>query len=113
MSKNWYKEAEKALEPGDAIQKSFPAILDGGRGYVILTNKRLMFQNVKGFLSKKYNITMNIPMESIEKTEVKDRYSLEIASGGKKYSLDTDEIPANVIDKSITEITKPKKEVVA
>jgi hypothetical protein len=59
MTQNWYKEAEKALEPGDAIQKSYPGHLDGGSGYLIISNKRLMFQNVKGFLSKKYNITMN------------------------------------------------------
>jgi hypothetical protein len=103
MAQNWYKEAEKALEPGDAIQKSYPGNLDGGRGYLIISNKRLMFQNVKGFLSKKYNITMNVPLESISKVDVTEGNDIEIGTTDKKYVLNTDEIPANIVLKSITE----------
>lgn len=103
MTQNWYKEAEKALEPGDAIQKSYPGHLDGGSGYLIISNKRLMFQNVKGFLSKKYNITMNVPLESISKVDVTEGNDIEIGTTDKKYILNTDEVPANIILKSITE----------
>ena len=103
MAQNWYKEAEKALEPGDAIRKSYPGHLDGGRGYLIISNKRLMFQNVKGFLSKKYNITMNVPLESINKVDVTGGNDIEIGTTDKKYVLNTDEVPANIILKSITE----------
>ncbi len=103
MTQNWYKEAEKALEPGDAIQKSYPGNLDGGRGYLIISNKRLIFQNVKGFLSKKYNITMNVPLESISKVDVTEGNDIEIGTTDKKYVLNTDEVPASIILKSITE----------
>ena len=103
MTQNWYKEAEKALEPGDAIQKSYPGNLDGGRGYLIISNKRLMFQNVKGFLSKKYNITMNVPLESISKVDVTKGNDIEIGTTDKKYVVNTDEVPASIILKSITE----------
>jgi hypothetical protein len=103
MTQNWYKEAEKALEPGDAIQKSFPGNLDGGRGYLIISNKRLMFQNVKGFLSKKYDITMNVPLGSISKVDVTEGNDIEIGTTDKKYVLKTDEVPANIVLKSITE----------
>jgi len=103
MTQNWYKEAEKALEPGDAIQKSYPGNLDGGRGYLIISNKRLIFQNVKGFLSKKYNITMNVPLESISKLDVTEGNDIEIGTTDKKYVLNTDEVPASIILKSITE----------
>jgi hypothetical protein len=103
MAQNWYKEAEKALEPGDAIQKSFPGNLDGGRGYLIISNKRLMFQNVKGFLSKKYNITMNVPLENVSKVGVTEGNNIEIGTTDKKYVLNTDEVPASIIVKSITE----------
>ena len=103
MTQNWYKEAEKALEPGDAIQKSYPGNLDGGRGYLIISNKRLMFQNVKGFLSKKYDITMNVPLESISKLNVTEGNDIEIGTTDKKYVLNTDEVPASIILKSITE----------
>lgn len=103
MTQNWYKEAEKALEPGDAIQKSYPGNLDGGRGYLIISNKRLMFQNVKGFLSKKYNITMNVPLESISKVDVTEGNDIEIGTTDKKYVLNTDEVPASIILKSITQ----------
>ncbi|MCK4399510.1 hypothetical protein KAV46_00885 [Candidatus Bathyarchaeota archaeon] len=103
MTQNWYKEAEKALEPGDAIQKSYPGHLDGGSGYLIISNKRLMFQNVKGFLSKKYNITMNVPLESISKVDVTEGNDIEIGTTDKKYVLNTDEVPASIILKSITQ----------
>ena len=103
MTQNWYKEAEKALEPGDAIQKSYPGNLDGGRGYLIISNKRLMFQNVKGLLSKKYTITMNVPLESISEVDVSEGNEIEIGTTDKKYVLNTDEVPANIILKSITE----------
>jgi len=103
MTQNWYKEAEKALEPGDAIQKSYPGNFDGGRGYLIISNKRLMFQNVKGFLSKKYNITMNVPLESISKVDVTKGNDIEIGTTDKKYVVNTDEVPASIILKSITE----------
>ena len=103
MAQNWYKEAEKALEPGDVIQKSFPGNLDGGRGYLIISNKRLMFQNVKGFLSKKYNITMNVPLENVSKVGVTEGNNIEIGTTDKKYVLNTDEVPASIIVKSITE----------
>ena len=103
MAQNWYKEAEKALEPGDVIKKSYPGNLDGGRGYLIISNKRLMFQNVKGFLSKKYNITMNEPLENISKVDVTEGNDIEIGTTDKKYVLKTDEVPASIILKSITE----------
>ena len=103
MAKNWYKEAEKALEPGDAIQKSYPGNLDGGRGYLIISNKRLMFQNVKGFLSKKYTLTMNVPLESISEVDVSGGNDVEIGTTDKKYVLKTDDVPASIIMKSITE----------
>ena len=103
MTQNWYKEAEKALEPGDVIQKSYPGNLDGGRGYLIISNKRLMFQNVKGLLSKKYTITMNVPLESISEVDVSEGNEIEIGTTDKKYVLNTDEVPANIILKSITE----------
>ncbi len=103
MAQNWYKEAEKTLEPGDEIQKSYPGHLDGERGYLIISNKRLMFQNVKGFLSKKYNITMNLPLESVSKVGVTEDKAIEIGTTDKKYIMNPDEVPTSIILKSITE----------
>ena len=91
------------MEPGDAIQKSYPGNLDGGRGYLIISNKRLMFQNVKGFLSKKYTLTMNVPLESISEVDVSGGNDVEIGTTDKKYVLKTDDVPASIIMKSITE----------
>jgi propanediol utilization protein len=103
MAKNWYKEAEKALEPGDEIQKSYPGDLEGERGYLIISNKRLMFQNVKGFLSKKYNITMNVLLESIRGVGVTEDKAVEIGTTDKKYIMNPDEVPTSIVIKSITE----------
>lgn len=103
MTQNWYKEAEKALEPGEVIQKTYTSRFDGGSGYLIISNKRLMFQNVKGFLSKEYNITMNVPLESISKVDATGRNAIEIDATDKKLSVDTGDVPASIVLKSITE----------
>lgn len=103
MAKNWYKEAEKALEPGDEIQKSYPGYLEGERGYLLISNKRLIFQNVKGFLSKKYKVTMNVPLESISSVGMTEDKAIEIGTIDKKYIMNTDEVPTSIVLKSITE----------
>ena len=61
-----------------------------------------MFQNVKGLLSKRYNITMNLPLENISKVDITEGNAIEIETLDKKYKLDPDEVPASIVLKSIT-----------
>ena len=96
--------AEKALEPGDAIQRSYTGSLDGNNGYLSISKNRLIFVNIKGFLSKKYNITMNIPINEISEIKPSKRFELEFSSGDTKYQLNTGELPAKVVLRGINEV---------
>ena len=108
MAPNWYKEAEKKLEAGENIIKSYPGSLDGKKGYILITNDRLLFENVKGFLSKSYDIVLDTPLNDIEDLNVQGRHKISFSLKGAKHTLDTDELPANIIKNNLQEAIEEK-----
>ena len=108
MAPNWYKEAEKKLQAGENIVKSYPGSLNGKRGYVLITSDRLLFENVKGFLSKSYDIVLDIPLKDIENMNLQSRHKIELSVKGKKHTLETDELPANIIKNNLQEAIDSK-----
>jgi hypothetical protein len=104
MSQNWYKVAEKALESGDTIQRNYPGSLDGNNGYLSISKNRLVFVSVKGFLSKKYNVIMNLPISEISEIKPSKRFELEISSSDTKYKMNTGELPARIVLRALDEV---------
>jgi hypothetical protein len=96
--------AEKALEPGDAIQRSYSGSLGGNNGYLSISKNRLIFVSVKGFLSKKYNITMNIPISDITEIKPSKRFELEINTSTTNYKMNTGELPAQVVQRALDDV---------
>ncbi|MHA2394965.1 MAG: hypothetical protein ACXAEX_23805, partial [Promethearchaeota archaeon] len=107
MSQNWYKVAEKALGSGDTIQRSYPGSLDGNNGYLSISKNRLIFVKVKGFLSKKYNVIMNLPISEISEIKPSKRFELEISSSDTKYKMNTGDFPARIVLRGLDEF-RPK-----
>lgn len=97
MTQKWYTEAEKALESGDSIEKSYAGKLDGEYGHLCISKKRLVFIQVKGFFSKKYDILLNTPLSAISELKSTDTYKIELSLNGSKHIIDTDEVPAKRI----------------
>jgi hypothetical protein len=110
MSKNWYKEAEKKLSPGEEIHKSYPGSLNGKNGYLIVTSKRLIFEHVKGFFSKTYSNILDIQLSEIQDLKNVGRYKLEIHENGRKHNLDTYEITSGIVMRGINEIKEKSVE---
>lgn len=108
MAPNWYKEAEKKLQAGEKIVKSYPGSLDGKKGYVFITSDRLLFEHVKGFLSKSYEIVFDTPLKDIESMNLQGRYKIELSVKGAKHILGTEELPANVIKNNLQEAIDSK-----
>lgn len=101
----WYEIAEKNLEEGDEIQKSYPGKLDGESGYLLLSNKKLQFVHEEGFLRKSYEINLELSYDEIRKISPNGRYELDLTDKkGKKHDFKTFEIPESIIEKNLEEL---------
>ena len=110
MVQKWYEVATKTLDPGDSIHKSYPGNLDGDAGYLCISHKRLVFVNIKGLFSKKYNVIMNVPFTDISELDSTDRNKLLISSNGKRYRINLD---IGNTEKIIKEINELRQELIA
>lgn len=101
----WYDLAEKRLEREDEIQKSYPGKFDGERGFLMLSNEKLLFVKEEGFLRKNYELIQEMPYEKIGKIIHDDRNTMELTDvEGTKYEFETYEIPVNIIEDSLKEL---------
>jgi hypothetical protein len=104
MTQKWFEKAEKSLDKGDSIQKSYAGKLDGKFGYLCISTKKLVFVNVEGFLSKKYNIIMNIPLSNISELTAAEKYVLNISLNGERYAINLDVITSEKLVHVINEL---------
>lgn len=98
MSQNWYKEAEKILESGDAIEKSYTGTLSGKFGYLILSAKKLVFIHQKGFLRKSYETLLNTSLKNITELKSTSSYKVLLTIDDKIHSFETEVSPKIVIE---------------
>ncbi len=104
MTQKWFTEAEKALESGDSIEKSYAGKLDGNWGHLHVSKKKLFFVHEKGFFSKKYDTILNTPLSTLSELKTTGTYRMEFMINGSKHVMDKDEIPAKRIIDAINEI---------
>jgi hypothetical protein len=85
-SRKYREIAEKNLDPGDEIEKIYPGELDGERGYIIMSDNKLMFVHEEGFLRKNYELTLDLPYESIGEIYCEGKYELDFTDiKGEKH----------------------------
>ena len=101
MVKNWYDEAKKHLAPEEKIEKSYPCIKDGKYGYLLLTECRLMFLHVKGFLNKKYQRMLNLYWNEVKEISHLNKYKLSIKDNKGNKHIFTSEIFADIVEASL------------
>jgi hypothetical protein len=87
---NWYDETMKELKTDEAIQKSYRIELDDHEGYLSLTDDRLIFMLVKGFLKKTYKKTVDLPYKDIKEIENKNTDTITLyVNNEKRFSFST------------------------
>ncbi|RJS88377.1 hypothetical protein CW700_07985 [Candidatus Bathyarchaeota archaeon] len=110
VSKKWIELARKTMDHEDEIQKSYYGSLDGMSGYLVLSNKKMIFVQEKGLLRKTYNLVLDVPYEKLGKVSPVSRYELAvIEADGEKHVFTTD-IPVQVIGESLKNLMEPKKD---
>ena len=58
--------AEKTLEPDDEVQDIFNASHNDQNGYVMLSQKKLLFVSEKGFFRKIYDLVLEVPYDEVD-----------------------------------------------
>jgi hypothetical protein len=104
VAPNWYEMAEKQIDEEDQILKNFPGKLDGERGHLFITNKKILFVHEEGFLRKSYDITLDLPYNKISKISTVERYELDITDKeGKKHEFISSDFPVAPVERFIEE----------
>ena len=98
--------AEKNLQQGDSIQKTYEGKVDGNRGYLMMSKQKLLFyQEEGGFLKKSYNLKLDLPYVNIESVTPVGSYLLDIVeTNGKKHEYRTFDITTAHIQASFKEL---------
>ena len=89
MSKPWYDLAAKKLNDDDTIQKTYTCSYNKGNGYLCLGKKKLVFVNVKGFLKKYYDVTLDIPYSELAEVSQVSRFKMILMQGGSDHLIET------------------------
>ena len=104
MSQPWYDLAAGKLDNSDSIQKTYPCSLDKNNGYLCLSNDKLVFVNVKGFLKKSYNVAQEVPYTDLKEVMLGSRYKLNLVHQTGENLIDTGDLSAKTIMRAIQDI---------
>lgn len=105
----WMQLAQKSLEHGDGIEKTFDAHYNKKFGHLIMSHKQLVFVTEEGMFKKTYNQVVNLPYNQVAKTSPVRPMELEITDAtGKKYDFSFD-MEASVIQKSLEDLMSNPK----
>lgn len=102
--------AKERLDSEDEIQRSWVGELDGRNGYLMMSNKKLVFVQESGFLSKKVEVRLDLPYEKIANIEKVGKHKLVLTGAGdEKHSFEGREVPMLSVESSLRELIKASK----
>jgi hypothetical protein len=108
MSRKWFEMAQSLLDEGDEIRKSYDGKIDGKYGWLIISDKKVMFLNESGFISKSYSVVFEILRENIKDITQKGAYELIITDvSGNTSRFQTLEIHADLILEGLADSMVP------
>jgi len=97
--------AKKRLDLGDEIKSSWSGALDGKNGFLMMSNKKLLFMQESGFWRKKYDFPLDLPYEKIKDVKPEGRNKLVIADAeDRKHSFVTYDVPVSRVEQSLREL---------
>ncbi|MDH5201622.1 MAG: hypothetical protein OEW93_12095 [Candidatus Bathyarchaeota archaeon] len=102
--------AEKRLGPEDEIKTSWAGELDGKNGFLMMSNKKLLFMQESGFLSKKYDFPLDLPYDRIREIKPESRNKLVLADAeDRKHSFVTYDMPVSRVEQSLRKLIELTK----
>lgn len=104
ISSKRLETAKERLEPGDEVQRSYTGHLDEKSGSLIGSNSKLIFVEEKGFLSKTFNVVLDLPYEKVKEFTPVDRYKLSITDTEGEHHEFVSDIHASTVDRTLKEL---------
>jgi hypothetical protein len=99
MSELWL-EALGSLKEGESVEGSFPCQLDYMKGYVVLTNQRMVFIQGGGRFNKVFTKSFKADYSEIKDIKIDPAETLHIKIVGESYAH-----YLQVLDVPVSEIT--------
>ena len=106
MSKPWYDLATGKLDPTDRIQKTYSCSFEKKNGYLCLSNEKLLFVSVKGFLKKSYNVELDVPYNELNEVKLDGRYKMNLAYQGGEGLIETSDLSTKTVLHAIQDLVK-------
>jgi hypothetical protein len=96
--------ARGRLGPQDEVQRSYAGRLDDRRGMLMASNEKLLFVEEKGFLSKTYDVVLDLPYGEVRECVPVDRYKMRISCFDGRQHEFVSEIAASLVDEPLKEL---------
>jgi len=96
--------ARERLESGDEVQRSYSGRLDKRSGTLIGSNSKLLFVEEKGFLSKTFDVVLDLPYEKVGEFTPVDRYKLRITDSEGEHHEFVSDVHASTVDRALKEL---------
>ena len=91
MAPKWYEYAQKCMAPDEHLRKNYSGKLDGDYGYLMISDKKLLFVKEEGFLRKKYSAPFSLAYDKVQDVRPLDSYHLLISEKtGKSHKFECD-----------------------
>ena len=71
VSIKWLELAKQKLDPQDRVQGEYEVRFDGKTGWLVMSFRKVLFFEEKGFLRKKYDLRLDLPYENIDNIALK------------------------------------------
>ena len=100
--------ASKRLEPPDRVQKSYRIGYDRSEGFIVLTNRKAMVLEERGFFRPSYHVIVEIPYPEIAEVTVEDTHRLVITdTEDRKHAFVTfAEVTATILERDLTNLIR-------
>ncbi|MBN2334691.1 hypothetical protein JXL21_03965 [Candidatus Bathyarchaeota archaeon] len=108
MVDKWYELGTKSLSPGDNVVKTFKGSLNGRKGHLMLSKKKALFLEEKGFLSKSYKVSLNLQFDNVDNVSSSGSQVEICHKNGAKYVI-VPEGSAIEVDGKLRELVSKSK----
>ncbi len=100
--------AVKRLESPDKVQKSYRVGYNGSQGFIVLTNRKLMVVEEKGFFLTSYSVVLEIPYTKIKEVIVEGTHRLVIVNteDRKQFFVSFGKVTASIIEEDFKDLIR-------
>ncbi len=102
----WSDLAEEILGSEDEIQRSYEVKLNGKWGYLIMSNRKLLFLEEEGFIRLKYSKALELPYSYIFEIDVAPNSMVILDGDGNEFDF-------TIVDGSLEKIGKELQDLIA